>query len=444
MSGTGDGAPYDGPPGYGGGDGQNRSQGPDPQGPGPHGVDPDATHQAWRADQPHPNAHPGASPDNASSPAPQHNGQFGASPYGGPGSPARPGGHTAPGGPTGMGGPPGSVGPDGPQTPGRQPSPGRRWALIAVAFGCIAMLLLVIGGGVLYLTLQRDGGPDSTAAPSDPESTSTQPPEADFSTDPAESTFVGISPLDTVEGDADDVWAVMANNPLTTGSLPDVSSCEIPETPVEQSVEELQATLDAANDCLDFLWSSASSDRGLPWDGPSVQVYTYPDIPSSPCEPDTFEEDFPRVCNLDFTIYWPAGYGTGAEQTDPAAVPGAYAWDLSYQYMNTLTWNSSLAFYFNALDEKLADDPERAEEAWRRYNLQMRCLAAASTMQLPAEAQPTPEMIETLLDESTWPTEDEPHSLEPASRVHWLTVGLESDGDVAQCNTWLAPSDQVA
>ena len=428
MSGTGDGAPHDGSPGYGGG--SNRDQ---PQGWGGQGVDPDATHQAWRADQPHPNAHPGASPYNASSPAPQYNGQLGASPQGGPG------------GPMGPGGPPGTVGPTGQQAPGRQPSPGRRWALIAVAFGCIAMLLLVIGGGVLYLTLQRGGEPDSpTAAPSDPESTSTQPEETDFSTDPAESTFVGISPLDTVEGDAEDVWAVMANNPLTTGSLPDISSCEIPETPVEQTVEELQATLDAANDCLNFLWSSASSDRGLPWDGPSVQVYTYPDIPSSPCEPDSFEEDFPRVCNLDFTIYWPAGYGTGAEQTDPAAVPGAYAWDLSYLYMNTLTWNSSLAFYFNALDEKLADDPERAEEAWRRYNLQMRCLAAASTMQLPAEAQPTPEMIETLLDESTWPTEDEPHSLEPASRVRWLTVGFESDGDVAQCNTWLAPSDQVA
>ncbi|MGO3478988.1 MAG: hypothetical protein ACTIOA_12555, partial [Brachybacterium tyrofermentans] len=177
MSGTGDGAPHDGPPGYGG---DNRDR---PQGWGAQGADPDATHQAWRADQPHPNAHSGASPYNASSPAPQYNGQFGASP----------------------------------QATGRQPSPGRRWALIAVAFGCIAMLLLVIGGGVLYLTLQRSGGTNpSVAAPSDPESTSTQPAETDFSTDPADSTFVGISPLDTVDGDADDVWAVMANNPLTT------------------------------------------------------------------------------------------------------------------------------------------------------------------------------------------------------------------------------------
>lgn len=471
MSGTGADAPHDGSPRAGGGDPRHRSQGPELSGgqyvgqpgsqpsgqPGSQpsgqpggrpggrpgglpgsapqhsaqGTDPDATHRAWGPGQPHPNAPTSSGPGPAQRPG----GQSGYSAQSGPGSPLGPGYAQDPGSPQGP------VGPIGSQHPGRQPSSARRWALIVAAFGCIVLLLLVVGGGILYLTLQRSGGADSpTSVPSDPESTS----ETTLSTDPADSKFVGISPLDTPPGDADDLRGIMANNPLTTGTMPAVGSCEIPETPVEQTVEELQATLVAANTCLNSMWSSAAADRGLPWDPPSVQVYTYPDIPSSPCEPDTFEKDFPRVCNLDFTIYWPAGYGTGAEQSDPAAVPGAYVWDLSYLYMNTVSWNSSLTFYYGALADKLEGDEEQSTETWRRYNLQMRCLAAASTMQMPAAAQPTPEQIETLLDESTWPTEDGPKALDPASRVRWIQVGLESGGDLAQCNTWLAPADQVA
>ena len=234
----------------------------------------------------------------------------------------------------------------------------------------------------------------------------------------------------------------MDDNPLTEGSLPDVTSCELPATPAsKQTPEELQAVLAAANDCLNKVWAGASSDRGLPWTKPSIQVYTWPDIPeSASCEKDSFEEDFPRVCNLDGTIYWPTGYGTGASRSDDAAVPGAYLWDLSYLYMVAVVWNSSLGTYYAALDDQLAGDEERAEEAWRRYNLQMRCTAAAAAMQQPSSAQPVPELREKLLTESSWSG----GGLEPASRVQWLRAGIESGGDLSACNTWNAPADQVA
>src|SRR5699024_12020448 len=90
------------------------------------------------------------------------------------------------------------------------------------------------------------------------------------------------------QGDADDIWAVLEDNPLTDGSLPALGSCDLPETPVEHSAEELQAVLDAAGDCLNQLWATASSDRGLPWHSPEIVVYSWPDVPTSSCEEDTF------------------------------------------------------------------------------------------------------------------------------------------------------------
>src|SRR5699024_740525 len=103
------------------------------------------------------------------------------------------------------------------------------------------------------------------------------------------------------------------------------------------------------------------------------------------CDPEQFEEDWPRMCNLDSTLYWPAGYGSGAEQEDPAEVPGTYLWDLSYLYMIAVAWNSSLGAYFSALDEQLgaSGDTDRQAEAWRRYNLQNQCLSSAASMQMP-------------------------------------------------------------
>ncbi|GAA1489296.1 hypothetical protein GCM10009626_20420 [Brachybacterium sacelli] len=300
--------------------------------------------------------------------------------------------------------------------------------------------MLVVGGGLTYLALTRGGDEDPTASGSP----STGPSDAESPTaSGSEGTdFEVISPIDTPPGDAEDLWAIMADNPLTEGTLPDVTSCELPATPAtKQTPEEVQAVLTSAGDCLNQVWAGASSDRALPWDKPSVQVYSWPDIPESAgCEKDTFEKDYPRVCNLDGTIYWPVGYGSGASRSDDAAVPGAYLWDLSFLYMTTVSWNSSLGAYYEALNDQLTGD-ERNAEALRRYRLQFRCIAAASAMQQPSAAQPAPAMREGLLTESTW---SETEEFDPASLVLWLRAGMESGGDLSACNTWNAPADQVA
>src|SRR5699024_769500 len=214
-------------------------------------------------------------------------------------------------------------------------------------------------------------------------------------------------------------------NPLTEGSLPAVPECELPETPVEPSAEELQAVLDAASGCLNQMWATASSDRGLPWTSPTVVVYEHPDVPPEAACDSHFSADFPRVCNLDATIYWPVGYGTGLELSDAADVPGAYLWDLSYIYTNTVSWNSSLAFYYMSLrDELEASDEDRLPEAWRRDRLQSLCWAAASSMQVPAGAEPSPALREALIDPSRWSEGEPPQTISPENRVLWIERGF--------------------
>jgi predicted metalloprotease len=237
----------------------------------------------------------------------------------------------------------------------------------------------------------------------------------------------------------------MQDNPLTEGGLPDVGTCELPATPISPSTEQLQAVLDASAGCLNRVWATASSDRGLPWITPDIVVYTWPDVPASPCEADTFAEDFPRMCNLDSTVYWPEGYGTALGFEDEEHVPGAYLWDLAYMYSNAASWNSTLAFYQNEMRNQFKEtDPERFDDAWRRNSLQWLCWASAASMQVPSAAQPSPELRDALTSPDSWQAGEPPQDITPENRAHWLEVGFGSGGDLAQCNTWTAEVETVS
>ena len=352
----------------------------------------------------------------------------------GSGSPQGPGGpHGAawgPGSPQGPGGPgipPGSGG------PGQPPQRKRPWLLIGVAMACVLALLLVVGGGITFLVLRQGEDPhvatdapsESATTPDDPESSveETGPEEATH-TEEEGSDFRVASPTDRPRGSVEELWAVLEDNPLTEGSLPELAECELPETPVEPSVEELQAVLDAASGCLNQMWATASSDRGLPWVSPTVVVYTHPDIPSDAACDTHFSADLPRMCNLDSTIYWPVGYGTGLDLSDAADVPGAYLWDLAYIYTNPVAWNSSVAFYYLSMRDGLEDtDEERFVEAWRRDSLQDQCWAAAMSMQVPSASEPSKTLREALIDPSRWSEGEPPETIRPEIRVAWIEIG---------------------
>ena len=336
------------------------------------------------------------------------------------------------------------------------PAPQRKrpWALLAVAASCILAMILVVGGGITFLALNR-GGPEPVASdpttlsesvePSDSEATSTA--EETPTTEASDySEFRVLGPGEFPEATPEELLGVMQDNPLTEGGLPDVGSCDLPATPTAPSQEQLQAVLDAASGCLNQGWSVASSERGLPWTAPDVVVYTWPDVPSSSsCEADTFAEDFPRMCNLDSTIYWPLGYGTGTDLEDEAHAPGAYLWDLAYMYSNAASWNSTLVFYQGELRNQYEDtDPESFDDAWRRNSLQWICWASAASMQVPSAAQPSQELRDALGSPDAWEAGEPPNDITPENRARWIAAGFDSGGDLAKCNTWTAETETVS
>ncbi|MGO3209497.1 hypothetical protein ACT3SY_16170 [Brachybacterium sp. AOP42-E1-35] len=325
-----------------------------------------------------------------------------------------------------------------------------------MALGCVLAMVLVVGGGITYLVLNRGGDDTTIASDPPPETEPVTDPETDpdsespseVTTPPEEegSGFEVVSPIDLPPGDVDDMRAVLEDNPLVHGKLPSITTCELPETPISPTPEQLQAVLDASSTCLNQIWGTASSDRGLPWSGPTVLVYTYPDIPADSACDSSFEEDFPRMCNLDNTVYWPIGYGTALDFPDAADVPGAYLWDLAFIYQNAVGWQSSMSIYYGTMRDMLEDgtDEELLNESWRRYSLQMQCVSSAVAMQVPSAAEPTPALREALTDPESWIEGEPPYNISSENRAKWLEIGFNSGGDLSACNTWLVDAEQVS
>lgn len=338
-----------------------------------------------------------------------------------------------------------------------QQGPKRPWGMIAVAFGCVAVLFLTVVVGIGIFALTRDSGADVVATPTDdpsdaqtgsepatedPSSTGTEEPSATESEAPE---WEALTPLDEPSGDVEDILATLEAGPLTQNSMFSPSECTLPETPVDPTVEQLQASLDAAAGCLNQVWASTSSDRGLPWSSPTITVFTWPDIPSTACEHDTFDEGNPRMCNLDNTLYWPLEtVGTSSLVEDPANMNSALVWDLSFIYMSAVWWNSGSGIYVGALRDQLAGDEEALADIERRNSLQRECIATMAAASLPAEVQPTEAYRAYLTSEDSWTQDEDANNPSAAARAHWLAAGLDSGGDMASCNTWAAEADLVA
>ena len=350
----------------------------------------------------------------------------------------------------------GSPQPGGPPPQG----PRRPWGMIAVAFGCVAVLVLTVVVGIGIFALTRNDGADTVATPT--EGTSEDPTDASTGSDPATEDpsptetadptpteeapqWEVHSPINKPPPDPERILSIFETGPLTQGSMFSRTDCTLPETPVDPTVEQLQASLDAAAGCLNQVWASTSSDRGLPWASPTIVVFTWPDIPSSACEHDTFDEGNPRMCNLDNTLYWPLEtVGTSSLVDDPANMNSALVWDLSFIYMSAVWWNSGAGVYMQSLRDGLEGHDEDLAAAERRNSLQRECLATMVTVSLPAELHPTEAYRTYLTSEDSWSQDDDETNPSAAARAQWLAAGLDSGGDMASCNTWAAADDLVA
>ena len=315
--------------------------------------------------------------------------------------------------------------------------PGPRRLLIpALAFGCAMLLLLGIGGGLTALWLTGPRQLPSTAASADPATA-------------AEETEPGIwQPLEPGQvptGTADELQQVLAENPLLEARLPVPARCSLPAAEGGAvPAAELSAYLAAGAECLGAAWGEALAPTGIDFDAPAVVVHTAEGPPSeTACPAAAFTGSAPVICHDDNTLYWPVDWDPGFSHTSAEEAPQLYLWHLSYSYTVFVLASASLDGYYGALLLELADDPVRADEAQRRWALQISCLSSAAAFQMPQGVRPTDRVEEFI---SSVEAQGEPVIAgDPAqeSRAAWVGTGRDSRGFLGVCSAWSAPVEQV-
>ena len=314
----------------------------------------------------------------------------------------------------------------------------RRGLLIpAIAFGCAMLLLLGIGGGLTALWLT--GRDDSSAPAAGPDPVMTTP-----GTEPGvwEPLTAGKAP----GGDSEDLRRVLSQNPLLEARLQVPAGCTLP--PAEGGkvpAAELADYLAAGADCLGTAWADALAPVGITVGTPRVVVFTMDDLPTdSACETAHFTDSAPIPCHDDSTLYWPADWDPGFSNSSATEAPGLYMWHLAYSFTPFVLASADLDGYYGALLLELADSPEQADEAQRRYALQVSCLSSAAAFQLPQGVRPAErvESFVTSLEAQAAPvTAGDPA---PQSRAAWVGAGRDGRGFLGKCATWSADAAAVA
>lgn len=316
--------------------------------------------------------------------------------------------------------------------------PRRRGLLIpGIAFGCALLLLLGIGGGLTALWLTNRDRDSTPIARSDP---FTAPP----GTEPG--VWEPLEQGQIPSGGPEDLREVLTENPLLVTRLPAPTGCSLPATTGGMvPAEKLPTFLEAGADCLAVSWAPALSAEGISFEAPRVVVFETDSPPQgSSCAAERFTGTAPVVCHDDRTLYWPAQWDAGFSNASAEEAPSLYMWHLSYSYAVFVLAAADLDDYYGSLLLALADSPEQAEEAQRRYTLQLSCIASAAAFQLPAGIRPADRVEDfvTSVDAQSAPLSAGDPSQD--SRAAWVVAGQKSRGQLGQCTTWSAPADQVA
>src|SRR5699024_9823722 len=86
---------------------------------------------------------------------------------------------------------------------------------------------------------------------------------------------------------------------------------------------------------------------------------------------------------------------------------------------------------------------DRADEAQRRWALQISCISSAATFQMPQGVRPdgrVEEFVTSVEAQASPATAGEPS---PEARAAWVGTGRDSGGVLEGCGTWSAPADEV-
>lgn len=312
----------------------------------------------------------------------------------------------------------------------------RRFLVPALAAGCVLLLVLMIGGGLtaVYLRGGELGEPVATQAPS----------QGPAETEPG--VWAPLGEGTVPGGDAADLRQVLIENPLVSARLPVPAQCQLPEADAGLvPADDLPTYLEAGMACLATTWRDALATQDVTLPNLSVEVFTADAPPAnSACPADRFTGDAPVACTDDETVYWPAPWDPGFSNASAEEVPQLYMWHLSYSTAILVMNALSLDGYYAALLVALGDDQAGAEEAQRRYNLQLSCMASAAAFQLPQGVRPTGRVEQFVTSDAA---QTEPASAgDPStqSRAAWVGAGRDARGFLSECATWSADAEQVS
>lgn len=309
----------------------------------------------------------------------------------------------------------------------------RRGAVVAVAFGCAMLLLLGLGGGGAAWWLWMRDDPSAQA-------------EEDAAGHGAgdNGTWKALESDQTPSGTTEELVGVLAENPLTAATLPVPVSCELPAVSGLVPEQELQGFLDAGAACLESMWSDALAAQDVEFTGPRIKLWTPPETPgNSACRPEEFS-DAPRACLADDVLYWPTTWDPGFSNTQDAETAQLYMWHLSYTYAVFAISAVDLDAYYGAAIAAVGDDIEASDTLRRRYGLQLSCLGAASSFQMPEGVRPSDRVASfvTSPEAQADPTDSSHPSVD--ARALWVVRGQQARGGLSSCTTWTAPDAEVA
>ena len=231
----------------------------------------------------------------------------------------------------------------------------------------------------------------------------------------------------------------LGDNPLFSAAGPGPVTCTLPRW---QSVPAASnAYFTAALPCLDRAWQPVLQGVDLPFHEPKL-AFPSGKTWSSPCGSVSQEEAAAFYCNGDQTLYMPM---SGLQTDDIGNHPGAYLAVFAHEYGHFV---QDLSGVLTAAHEQEYGgnnpDSDASLEVSRRIELQAQCFSGlflAAAVGRGSVDTTVARDAQNTQDRGDPPGERRDHGTS-AHASSWWTQGFVKK-TVAQCNTWLASSDDV-
>lgn len=240
-------------------------------------------------------------------------------------------------------------------------------------------------------------------------------------------------------------WLV--NNTLYSGTVQVPTNCTLGRvSPTTATPQELEDHLNLLTACLMMVWQEPLQRAGFVMPRPPVTVYSEP-ITTACGEQPTHNAFY---CGADQRFY----YATDLPEIfghDPQVVDNAFLLDnvMGHEFGHAIQGRSGIWTAFIGFRAGATTNAD-ADALTRRSEVQADCLAgiflnaiAQASQMTDAERVGTAEVTQAVGDDrlSGDPNALGDHGL-GVNRRHWFETG-NATNQVAACNTWTAPDDQV-